>query len=202
MHALSELEPHPARSDRPGRVEPSVDQRAVADPAVQAVLRVGRVGADRGARDADVGDGEGEAVAWRESEARVQRVVVFVGDDQQTDEPGMDLLGGESVRMGMKPIQPGAVLHLEAHALAATRADRFEARTVLRLGQRQSVEMHCGGLGQSVVDHRIEALAAAGPEDRLRDLARSEVGHVPATPGNRVGALHDKASHIHDGDPR
>ena len=66
----------------------------------------------------------------------------------------------EAMRMRMKPVQAGAVQHLEAHALALQRRDRREAGAVLRLGKRQAVEVHGGGLGQPVLDYRVEELAA------------------------------------------
>ncbi len=168
---VQDLEPHPARRHDPLRVELAVDERTVAEPAVQAVLGGRRIGSHAAAADADVRDGEREPVAGREAERRIDRVVVLVRHDQQSGETTVDLLGGEAVRMGMKPVQAGPVLHLEAHALARARRDRIEARPVLRFRERQSVEMDGSGLRERVLDRGVEDLAAARDEDRLRDLA-------------------------------
>ena len=199
---IQELEPHPAGANDPACIELAVDQRAVAEPAVQAVLDARCVGADRAADDASLRDGEREPIFRRKGERRIERVVVLVGHYQQPGESGVDLLAGEAVRMGMEPIQPGAVLHFEAHPLARARLDRIETCAVGCFRQRQPVEVHGGGLRQGVLDDAIEALAAAREEDRLRDPPRPEVCHVPATPGDRVGAFYDETSHVRERDPR
>src|SRR5439155_944610 len=100
--------------------------------------------------------------------------------------------------MGMEPVQPGAVLHFEAHPLARARLDRSETCAVGRFRQRQAVEMDGSGLRQRVFEHRVEGFAAAREEDRLRDSPRPEVCHVPATPGNGIGTFDDETSHVLD----
>ena len=199
---IQELEPHPAGANDPACVELAVDERAVAEPAVQAVLDARRVGAHRAADDPGLGDGVREPISRREGERRIERVVVLVGHDQQAGESGVDLLGGEAVRMGMEPVQPGAVLHFEAHPLARARLDRIETCAVGRFRQRQSVEVHGGGLWQGVLEHRVESFAAARDQDWLGDLPGPEVCHVPATPGDRVGTFDDETSHVRERDPR
>ena len=198
---IQDLEPHPAGADDPARIELAVDERAVAEPAVQALLDARRVRAYRAADDPSFGYGECEPVSRREAERRIERVVVLVGYYQQAGESGVDLLGGEAVRMGMKPVQPGAIPHFEAHAFALARSDRIETGAVGRFRQRQSVEMHGGGLRQRVLDDAIEALAATRQEDRLRDLPLPEICHVPATPGDGVGAFDDETSYVRERDP-
>ena len=102
----------------------------------------------------------------------------------------------------MEPVQPGAVLHFEAHPLGRAWLDRIESCAVGRFRQRQPVEMDGSGLRQCVLDDTIEALAAAREQDRLRDLPRPEVCHVSATPGDGVGALDDETSYVRERDPR
>src|SRR5438094_9961064 len=100
---IQELESHPAGANDPARIEPAVDERAVAEPAVQAVFDARCVGKDRAADDPSLGDGEREPVSRREGERRIERVVIFVGHYQQAGESGLDLLGGEAGRMEMEP---------------------------------------------------------------------------------------------------
>src|SRR5258708_36829238 len=95
--------------------------------------------------------------------------------------------------MGMKPVQPGAVLHLEAHAFALARSDRIETGAVFRFRQREPMEGHGGGLRQRVLDDAIEALPAARQEDRLRDLPRPAGCPGPVTPGAGVVTFADGA---------
>src|SRR2546430_6531512 len=199
---IQELEPHPAGANDPACIELAVDERAVAEPAVQAVLDARCVGAYRAADDPSLRDGECEPISWCKGERRIERVVILVGHYQQAGESGVDLLGGEAVGMGMEPVQPGAVLHFEAHPLARAWLNRIETRAVGRFRQRQPGEVHGGGLRQRVLDDAIEALAAARPEDRLRDSPRPEVCHVSATPGDGGGTFHAQTSHYRSRNPR
>src|SRR5439155_1289020 len=76
---IQDLEPHPAGANDPACIELAVDERAVAEPAVQAVLCGRRVRAHRAADDPGLGDGEREPVSRREGERRIERVVLLVG---------------------------------------------------------------------------------------------------------------------------
>jgi hypothetical protein len=163
---------------------------------VQALVQIRRVRTDGAARDPHIGDREGETVAFGEGERRIEGAVVLVGDDEQARQSGVDLLGGDAVGVRVKPVQPRAVFHLEAHALAGARGDGVEAGTVLRFGQREAVEVHRGGLGQGILDRGIEGLAAARPEDGLGDSPRPEVGNVAASSGKGVRPFDDQAANV------
>ena len=181
----------PGATTRSASSSPLTSARLPSQPC-QAVLGGRRIRPDRAADDAGVRDGEREPVAGRESERCIERFIVIVRHDEQAGESAIDLLGGKAVRMRMEPVQPGAVLHLEAQAFARTRSDRIEAGAVLRLRERQAVEMDGGGLRQRVLDHGVEALAAPCDEDRLRHPSRAEVRHVAATAGERILPLDDE----------
>src|SRR6185503_1535308 len=136
-----------------------------------------------------------EAVARPEIERAVESEVVLVDHDEQPRQAGVHLLGGEPVGMRVKPVQAGAVAQLEGQAPACARRDRVEACAVLRLRERQAVEVQCRRLRQRVLDDRIKALAAAREENRLRNPAPADIGDVPAAAEQRIDALGNQTPH-------
>ena len=119
----------PGATTRSASSSPLTSARLPSQPVRQSSA-VGRIRPDRAGDDAGVRDGEREPVAGREPERCIQRFVVVVRHDEQAGESAVDLLGGKAVRMRMEPVQPGAVLHLEAQRACSRpeRSDRSRRR--------------------------------------------------------------------------
>jgi len=81
----------------------------------------------------------------------------------------VDLLGGEAVRVRVKPVEPRTVFHLETQAFAATGLDRIETGAVLRFRERKAVKVDRRGLRQLVFDHGIETIPAPRYHYRMCD---------------------------------
>src|SRR5581483_11725235 len=59
---VEDLQTHPPGRHIPGSIQPAVDERAVAEPAVQAIVRVGRIRTYFAGGHAHVGDRERQAI--------------------------------------------------------------------------------------------------------------------------------------------
>jgi len=157
-----------------------------------AFVHVRRVRQDGAARDSHVGHREGEPVGRPQCQRFVERGVVFVLDDDQGEEPRIDLFRGESVRMRMKPVEPAAVPDPEFERLRTAGLDRIETRAILRLGERETVKVNGRGLRQPVLDHGVESISLPRDEDGPRNPLRPGIGDIVAAAKNRIAALdHD-----------
>ena len=160
---------------------------------MQTVFFGRRIRAQRASRDADIGHCKRQPVLRRQRERVVERSILVVGYDEQPRKSAVDLLGGEAVRMRVKPVEPRTVFHVETQRFAGAGLDRVETSAVLRFRERKAVKVDRRGLRQPVFDHGIETIAAPRYQYRMRDPLPVQMGDVAAAAEQWVEVLDGEA---------